>query len=93
MDRPINLQAIARDTLQRYGFLIDSPAPAQAELARLSGPDFNALKVRDLSGWLWSSIDNDDSRDLDQIEYLQPQAGGSRLYVAIADVSALVAQN
>jgi VacB/RNase II family 3'-5' exoribonuclease len=91
--RPINLQAIARETLLRFGFLIDPPPAAQAELAKMTELDFSRLPVQDLSSLLWSSIDNDDSRDLDQIEYLKTEPNGSRLYVGIADVSALITQN
>jgi exoribonuclease R len=89
----VNLQAIARETLIRFGFLIDPPPAAQAELAKIMGPDLDHISIKDLSGLLWSSIDNDDSRDLDQIEYLKKEPPGYRLYIGIADVSALVAQN
>ena len=90
---PANLQAIARETLLRYGFLIEPPAAAQSEVARINEPDFSRIPVKDLSSWLWSSIDNDDSRDLDQVEYVEDGPQGLRLYVGIADVSALVSQN
>lgn len=47
--------------------------------------------VRDLRGLLWASIDNDDSRDLDQLTVAEP-AGGDRvtILVAVADVDAVV---
>jgi len=86
----INLQEIARDTLLRYGFLVEPPRPVLAELAQLAGPDFSRMGLKDLTGWVWSSIDNDDSRDLDQIEYLQPDPRGTRLYVGIADMTSFV---
>ncbi len=77
--------------LQR-GLLPDfSPAAlAQARAytgaAAESGPD-----IRDLRGLLWCSIDNDDSRDLDQLTVAQPLANGAvKVLVAIADVDALV---
>ncbi len=49
--------------------------------------------VRDLSDRQWVSIDNDDSRDLDQVAVAESVSGGAtRLLVAIADVDALVKQ-
>jgi exoribonuclease-2 len=47
--------------------------------------------IRDLRDLLWASIDNDDSRDLDQLSVAEPQAdGGVKVLVAIADVDATV---
>src|ERR1035437_5974687 len=89
-EHQINLQEIARETLLRYGFLVEPPASALTELAHLEEPDFDNLVSKDLTGWFWSSIDNDDSRDLDQIEYLRSDPRGTRLSVAIADVASFV---
>ena len=50
-------------------------------------------QVRDLRSLLWCSIDNDDSRDLDQLSVAQPGEGGAvKVLVAIADVDASVAR-
>ena len=47
--------------------------------------------MRDLRGLLWSSIDNADSRDLDQVEFAEQLPSGEiRLLVGIADVDAFV---
>ena len=47
--------------------------------------------VRDLRQLAWFSIDNDDTRDLDQLSVAEPLPGGAtRLLVAIADVEAFV---
>ena len=81
-----DLRAIARNAMLEHGFLVDTPSDAQDELKREAEPDFGKLKTRDLTSWLWSSIDNDDSRDLDQIEYAVEEPGGIRVYVGIADV-------
>ena len=44
--------------------------------------------MRDLRSLLWSSIDNDTSRDLDQAEVAERVSGGIRILIAIADVDA-----
>jgi VacB/RNase II family 3'-5' exoribonuclease len=69
-----------------------SPA-ALAESRALTGAARTGAdaSVRDLRDLLWASIDNDDSRDLDQLSVAQPLQGDSvRILVAIADVGALV---
>src|SRR4029077_19482834 len=86
----VDLHAIARGVMLQHGFLVDFPPKALQEAARAVEPDFGKLSLRDLSGWLWSSIDNDDSRDLDQIEFAQKEASGTRLYVAVAQVDPFV---
>jgi len=48
-------------------------------------------KVRDLRSLLWSSIDNDTSKDLDQIEVAERLANGDvKVMIGIADVDAFV---
>jgi exoribonuclease II len=88
---PIDLRVVARQALLDRGINIDFPASAVIEARAALEPHYTKLGVRDLTNWLWSSIDNDDSRDLDQIEYLDISNPGKRiLYVAIADVEHFV---
>ena len=84
------LQDIARRAMRAQGFEPEWPAPAAAELSRLPDPPLSAL--RDLRHLPWSSIDNDESRDLDQLEVCVAEGSRSRLLVAIADVDALVSK-
>jgi exoribonuclease-2 len=82
------LRSIARRAMVERGLEPDFSAAAldQARDASPAGPDGAARDLRDL---LWSSIDNDDSRDLDQLAAAEAQDGGAvRLLVAIADVDA-----
>lgn len=64
---------------------------AKQQLDRLTSPAPMLAGVKDLRNLPWSSIDNAESRDLDQIEVAEQLPNGSiRLTVAIADVDALV---
>ena len=87
-----DLKAAARRSMIEHGFEPDFPAPARAQLDQLRHqPAATASSAKDLRGLLWSSIDNDTSRDLDQIEYAEPlQGGGFRVLIGIADVDAYV---
>ena len=86
------LEAIARGAMLAHGFEPDFPpaAVAQAEHGpvRAEGAD-----VRDLRDLAWSSIDNDDSRDLDQIEVCVRDGGRTRVLVGIADVDVIVSRD
>lgn len=66
----------------------------QDQVARLKGPARETGKnIRDLTELPWCSIDNDDSRDLDQLTAIQPLSrGATRVFVAVADVDAIVAK-
>lgn len=79
------LRALARDAMVEYGLLPEFGPEVREELARLPAP--SAAPVRDLRELAWCSIDNDDSRDLDQLSVSLPRRGGSiRILVAVADV-------
>ncbi len=86
------LQKIARRAMQERGFRTDASATERAQLARLDGaPAARDGELRDLRALPWASIDNDDSRDLDQLTVAQDAAGGAvKILVAIADVDSLV---
>ena len=87
-----DLKSIAREAMLQRGLLPDfSPAViAQAnQIAQAAAPSGDT--IRDLRSLSWASIDNDDSRDLDQLSVAEPLAGGAvKILVAIADVDALV---
>jgi VacB/RNase II family 3'-5' exoribonuclease len=85
------LKRIARRAMADRGLEADFPRDALDELARIHGPAEIPGGVRDRRDLLWISIDNDDSRDLDQLSVAEPLAGGNvRILVAVADVDSLV---
>jgi VacB/RNase II family 3'-5' exoribonuclease len=88
-----DIHAAARRAMLVNGFVPDVPADVLAEVARAADPASLALGgVRDLRALPWSSIDNDSSLDLDQIEVAEQLTGGEvRVSIAIADVDATVA--
>ena len=89
----LDLQATAKQIMQEQGFEPDFPPEVAAQLGTLrtqpAAPE--SPDVRDMRNLLWSSIDNDTSRDLDQIEVAERGANGDvRIMVGIADVDAFV---
>ena len=84
------LQRIAQDAMLAAGFLTEFQPPALAQLNAISGPATDA-SLHDLRNPLWCSIDNDDSRDLDQLTVAETLPNDAvKVLVAIADVDALV---
>lgn len=79
----------ARRALEEAGFRPDFPPEAAAEVRRAQ--KLVATADRDLTHLLWTSIDNEESRDLDQVEYAEPGTNGAiRLLLGIADVATYV---
>jgi len=84
------LQRIAHEAMRERGLVPEFPPSVLAEADALRHPATDEA-VRDLRGLLWASIDNDDSRDLDQLSFAASAANQSdTIFVAIADVDALV---
>src|ERR1700723_2924929 len=80
--------------MRQYGFEPDFPPAVELQLAQLRAHPpalITAGGVRDLRKLLWSSIDNDTSRDLDQIEVAEQLTNGDvKILVGIADLDAFV---
>lgn len=88
----VDLEALAWRAMRERGLEPDFPPDVQRQVARLRGPaEETDPAIRDLRSLAWVSIDNDDSRDLDQLSVAEELGDGSvRVLVAIADVDALV---
>src|SRR5947209_14559222 len=91
-----DIRAIAREAMLAAGLDPDFPPEAEAEVRADEQAGYPAApgpSVRDMRDLLWSSIDNRESRDLDQIEYAERLAGGGyRVLVGIADVDDFAAK-
>ncbi|HEX5045195.1 MAG TPA: ribonuclease catalytic domain-containing protein, partial [Candidatus Polarisedimenticolaceae bacterium] len=86
------LDDIAREAMVERGL-----APKFSDAAKRQADGIHAPAsgdgLRDLRGLLWCSIDNDDSRDLDQLTVAEDLGNGSvRCRIAVADVDALIAR-
>jgi len=90
--RRSDLVRIATEAMIDRGLEPEFPAGVGQQLAAIAGPGRDSdPRVRDLTHLPWCSIDNDDSLDLDQLTACEPLAGGAvKVYVAVADVDALV---
>ncbi len=95
------LQRIAHEVMLERGFLPDFSKAALAELEGLqalakdeSVSSVDRPGVPDLRSLPWASIDNDDSRDLDQLTVAEKMPNGRlKIMVAIADVASLVGKD
>jgi exoribonuclease-2 len=90
-----NLVAAAHASMIEHGFQPDFPAGAATELSAIEAhPETPAAPgAQDLRGLLWSSIDNDTSKDLDQIEWAEQLPDGRiRVLVGVADVDVRVSK-
>ena len=93
-----NLVAAAHASMVEHGFNPDFPKDVDTELASIQAqPSAQQIanspsEFKDLRGLLWSSIDNDTSKDLDQIEWAEQLSDGRiRVLVGVADVDSRVA--
>jgi VacB/RNase II family 3'-5' exoribonuclease len=86
------LADLAREAMIDRGLLPEFSRETMQEAARIQEGDAERdPSIRDMRALLWCSIDNDDSRDLDQLTYAEPAENGAvRIFVAVADVDALV---
>ena len=98
-NRPFDLLAAARQEMIEEGFRPDFPPGVDEQVRTIAlgaaarAASTPAAPPRDLRSLLWSSIDNDTSRDLDQAEVAERATGGIRVRVAIADVAGAVAMD
>src|ERR1700733_15879908 len=90
----LDLQATAKQIMQQRGFQPDFPPEVSQQVAELKvhPPQVApAGNIGDLRNLLWASIDNDTSRDLDQIEVAERLPSGDvKVLIGIADVDAFV---
>jgi exoribonuclease II len=87
-----DLLRIAAAAMIERGLEPEFPAGVAQQLASIDGPGRDAdSRIHDLTALPWCSIDNDDSRDLDQLTACEVLPGGAvKVYVAVADVDGLV---
>ena len=91
--RPVDLKAIAGNAMRKYGFDPQFPPSVVNEVNSIDIQSIpkNLNDTKDLRTLLWSSIDNFDSMDLDQLEYCEAGKNGEvQVKIAIADVDAYV---
>jgi exoribonuclease-2 len=92
----LSLAEIARRAMIEKGFIPDFPDEVVEELSLLDSPGKapQLSNLRDMRDYLWISIDNNDSKDLDQLTYAETRPSGkSIIYIAVADVDSIVKKN
>lgn len=90
-----DLVAAARATMLEHGFQPEFPDGTGTQLAAIEAHSElpEAPDAKDLRGLLWSSVDNDTSKDIDQIEWAEQLPDGRiRILIGVADVDARVSK-
>ena len=90
-----NLIAAAHAAMIEHGFQPDYPKGTDTQLAEIAAQSVLPKngELKDLRNLLWSSIDNDNSKDLDQVEWAERLADGRiRVLVGVADVDSRVSR-
>ncbi|HEX4446968.1 MAG TPA: RNB domain-containing ribonuclease [Polyangiaceae bacterium] len=87
------LARIAEEVMRELKFVPHPPNDALRQASDAPETPGPGQDVRDMRDVPWTSIDNPESRDLDQIEAVEPLSEGTRLLIGIADVDALVPKN
>ncbi|HEX2121371.1 MAG TPA: RNB domain-containing ribonuclease [Thermoanaerobaculia bacterium] len=89
------LVELAHEAMIDKGLQPDFDADVKQQVAAIRGPARDdSASIRDLRDLGWCSIDNDDSRDLDQLTWGEDVGDGHiRICIAVADVDALVKKN
>lgn len=92
---PVDLSEIAKRSMIEHQLLINFSPEAKREvdlLKPIAPPSFT--RIKDLRHYLWFSLDNTESRDLDQLTFAEIiDSQHFKIYVAIADVDSLVKKN
>ena len=87
----VGLNAFGVGQLEPAAWVNSAPAPTHQQLNRLKEPARDAdPAVHELTRLLWCSIDNDDSRDLDQLTVCEDRAGGGLRVRAGAEITQLL---
>ncbi len=90
----VNLELLAKEVMREWGLQPEFPQEALRQVSDIKTPAPYPQKAADMRQLLWCSIDNDDSLDLDQLTYGEnAQDGGKIVWIAVADVGALIAKN
>lgn len=88
-----DLAQIAHQVMQEKGLAPDFSKEELQQVSQIDKPASATSQHVDLRGLLWCSIDNDDSRDLDQLTYAEKGPDNkTTIWIAIADVDALVSK-
>lgn len=89
-NQPYDLRQLAFQAMRQRGLEPEFSNEALEQLNALNEPARAKGESKDLRSLLWCSIDNEDSKDLDQLTYAQSDGDNTTLWVAVADVDALV---